>query len=190
MCKATVLKCTNKTSSALRVLWNSLVLFFLITCFLLKDHIHHSLPTPFAVTLLPHLLWPSCWSSCLAWCRWSASGWWRHASPPGCSDRTPGSPPLGCSVEDGAVRSLEGPLRHQMFHWLRANLGLKKKKAFRKPDYPTNSCTHHLKPFNQGAEVWVFLVVLDENRLHAFPCALDVDAWPIHLSQIYSLQVS
>lgn len=63
-------------------------------------------------------------------------------------------------------------------------------QRFSKPEDPTSSCTYHFEPFDQGAEVGVLLVVLDENRLHAFPCALDVHAWPIHLSQIYSFQVS
>ncbi len=52
-----------------------------------------------------------------------------------------------------------------------------------------NSWTYHLKPFDQSAEVGVFLVVLDEDRLHAFTCTLYVHTRPIHLSQIDPLQV-
>lgn len=46
------------------------------------------------------------------------------------------------------------------------------------------NCTYHLKPFNQGAEVGVFLVVLDEDWLHTSTCTLYVHAGPVHLSQV------
>lgn len=52
-----------------------------------------------------------------------------------------------------------------------------------------DNCAYHFKPFNQGAEVGVFLVVLDEDRLHTSTCTLYVHARPIHLSQINPLQV-
>lgn len=51
------------------------------------------------------------------------------------------------------------------------------------------SCTYHLKPFNKGAEVGVFLVVLDEDRLHTSTCTLYVHTGPIHLSQVNPLEV-
>lgn len=52
-----------------------------------------------------------------------------------------------------------------------------------------DSRTHHLKPFNQCAEVGVFLIVLDEGRLHTSTSTLYIHTRPIHLSQINPLQV-
>lgn len=52
------------------------------------------------------------------------------------------------------------------------------------------ACTHHFKPLDQGAEVGVLLVIVDQGRLHPLPRALDVYPWPVHLGQVYPLQVS
>lgn len=52
-----------------------------------------------------------------------------------------------------------------------------------------DSCTYHLKPFNQCAEVGVFLVVLDEGRLHTSSSTLYIHTRSIHLSQVDPLQV-
>lgn len=49
--------------------------------------------------------------------------------------------------------------------------------------------THHFKPLNQSAEVGIFLVVLNERWLNAFPCTLDVHAGTVNLSQVHPLQV-
>ena len=49
--------------------------------------------------------------------------------------------------------------------------------------------THHLKPFDQSAEVGVFLVVLDQGRLNTSTCTLYIHTRPIHLSQVNPLQV-
>lgn len=52
------------------------------------------------------------------------------------------------------------------------------------------ACTHHFKPLDEGAEVGVLLVIVDQGRLHPLPCTLDVYPRPVHLGQVHPLQVS
>lgn len=49
--------------------------------------------------------------------------------------------------------------------------------------------THHFEPLDQGAEVGVLLVVLDQGGLDAPAGALDVHAGPVDLCQVHALQV-
>lgn len=49
---------------------------------------------------------------------------------------------------------------------------------------------HHFKPFDQGAEIRVFLVVLDETGLDPPASTFYVHARSIHLGQVNALQIS
>lgn len=49
--------------------------------------------------------------------------------------------------------------------------------------------THHFKPLDEGVEVGVLLIIMDQGRLHPLPCTLDVHSRPVHLGQVHPLQV-
>lgn len=48
---------------------------------------------------------------------------------------------------------------------------------------------YHFKPLDKAAEVGVFLVVGNEDRLHSFSSTFNIDTRPIHLGQIHPLEV-
>lgn len=68
-------------------------------------------PRRLAGWLQSYLRRTSCWPACRRACRWTSWGWWRHWSPPGCSGRTPCSPPRGCWEAGEAARSPANPDR-------------------------------------------------------------------------------
>lgn len=129
-----------------------------------------------------HPLQTSYWRSSLSVCKWTCAEMWRRESRPACSVRTPCSPPPECSEEDEEAHFQVDPEeRAWMFSTSCGWINFIYKIYLVK--------THHFEPLHQCAEIRIFLVVLNQSRLNAFPGTLDVHARTVHLCQIHSLQV-